>query len=162
MTSLLDRARDLRRSPAVSRYFPPGWVRAVGFEYATLVGLVWGLPLSKGRVRREGDLIILTGLPRWAFRRGGTTVGRVYLTRDNDGEAVLRHEAVHVEQWRKYGFWMPFLYALAGPDAKTNRFEIEAGLEDGGYVSRKKPAPRTRSGQTSRGAQSSEGSDESK
>jgi hypothetical protein len=28
---------------------------------------------------------------------------------------------------------MPFLYALAGSDPLTNRFEIEAGLEEGGY-----------------------------
>lgn len=113
--------------------FPRGWVRAVGFEYATLVGLVWGLPLSTGRIRRDGDLIILTGLPKWAFKRGGVTVGRVYLTRDNDGPGVIEHEKVHVEQWRKYGFWMPVLYGLAGSNPLTNRFEIEAGLEKGGY-----------------------------
>jgi hypothetical protein len=109
-------------------------LRELGFRYATLVGLVVGLPLSTGRVRVEGDLIVVTGLPRWAFRRGGTTVGRVYLTRDNDSPAVLRHEAVHVEQWRRLGLWMPILYALAGTDPLRNRFEIEAGLEDGGYV----------------------------
>jgi hypothetical protein len=28
---------------------------------------------------------------------------------------------------------MPFLYFLAGSDPLTNRFEIEAGLEEGGY-----------------------------
>jgi hypothetical protein len=117
--------------------FPRGWARALGFEYATLVGLVWGLPLSTGRVRRDGDLIILTGLPRWAFKRGGVTVGRVYLTRDNDGPSVIEHEKVHVEQWRKYGMWMPVLYGLAGSNPFTNRFEIEAGLEKGGY---RKPA----------------------
>lgn len=113
--------------------FPRGWARALGFEYATLVGLVWGLPLSTGKVRRDGDLIILTGLPKWAFKRGGVTVGRVYLTRDNDGPGVIDHEKVHVEQWRRYGFWMPLLYGLAGSDPFTNRFEIEAGLEKGGY-----------------------------
>jgi hypothetical protein len=109
-------------------------LRDLGFRYATLVGLVVGLPLSTGRVRVEGDLIVLTGLPRWAFRRGGTTVGRVYLTRDNDSPGVLQHEAVHVEQWRRLGLWMPILYALAGTDPLRNRFEIEAGLEDGGYL----------------------------
>ncbi|WP_210508656.1 Fe-S oxidoreductase [Naasia sp. SYSU D00057] len=114
----------------------PRPLRELGFRYATLVALVWGLPLSTGRVRVEGDLIVLTGLPRWAFRRGGTTVGRVYLTRDNDSPGVLRHERVHVEQWRRLGLWMPVLYLLAGTDPLRNRFEIEAGLEDGGYVRR--------------------------
>ena len=116
-------------------------LREFGFLYATVVALVVGLPLSTGRVRTDGDLIILTGLPRWAFRRGGTTVGRVYLTRDNVGEAVLRHEKVHVEQWRRLGLWMPILYWLAGTDPLKNRFEIEAGLEDGGYVPRSTPRP---------------------
>jgi hypothetical protein len=118
------------RSPRRRRYL----LRELGFIYATVVGLVWGLPLSTGRVRTAGDLIVLTGLPKWAFRRGGTTVGRVYLTDTNDGAAVLRHEQVHVEQWRRLGLWMPILYALAGTDPRKNRFEIEAGLADGGYL----------------------------
>jgi len=47
---------------------------------------------------------------------------------------VLAHEAVHARQWRRYGFLMPVLYALAGRNALRNRFEIEAGLVQGGYV----------------------------
>ncbi|MEG8036152.1 hypothetical protein QP157_12770 [Sphingomonas sp. LR61] len=46
---------------------------------------------------------------------------------------MLRHERVHVEQWRRYGMLMPVLYAVAGRDPLRNRFEVEAGLEDGGY-----------------------------
>jgi len=49
---------------------------------------------------------------------------------------VLRHEAVHARQWRRYGFLMPILYLAAGFDPLTNRFEILAGLEDGNYVPR--------------------------
>ena len=59
------------------------------------------------------------------------------LTGDRDpSDAVLRHEAVHKRQWRRYGFLMPVLYLLAGRNPLRNRFEIEAGLEDGGYVPR--------------------------
>jgi len=108
-------------------------VSRLGCAFATAVGLAVGLPLSVGRVRVVDDLIVCSGLPRWAFKRGGTCVGRVYLTRHNDGPRVLEHEAVHVRQWQKYGMLMPFLYFLAGSDALTNRFEIEAGLEKGGY-----------------------------
>ena len=104
-----------------------------GSGVATAVGLAIGLPLSTGEVRRHGDLIVLTGLPSWVFGRGGTCVGRVYLTRDNAGPAVLEHEAVHVVQWRRYGLLMPLLYWWAGRDPLRNRFEIEAGLEKGGY-----------------------------
>ena len=55
-------------------------------------------------------------------------------TPEVDGDK--RHELVHVEQWRHYGLAMPLLYALAGHNPLRNRFEIEAGLEDGGYVRR--------------------------
>ncbi|MCU1438656.1 MAG: Fe-S oxidoreductase [Naasia sp.] len=113
-------------------------LRELGFQYATLVALIWGLPLSTGRVGSEDGLIVLSGLPRWAYRRGGTTVGRVYLTGDNTGPAVLRHERVHVQQWRRLGLWLPVVYALGGPDPLKNRYEIEAGLEDGGYLPRRR------------------------
>jgi hypothetical protein len=39
-----------------------------------------------------------------------------------------------VQQWKHYGMLFPLLYALAGRDPLQNRFEIEAGLEKGGYV----------------------------
>jgi len=118
-------------------------VSRAGFLFATLVGLAVGLPLSTGRIRRVGDLIVCTGLPEWAFRRGGTCVGAVYLTSSNAGPRVLEHEAVHVRQWRHYGMAFPVLYGLAGRDPLKNRFEVEAGLEKGGYV-RSRPSRRTR------------------
>src|SRR5690606_24393379 len=34
----------------------------------------------------------------------------------------------------RYGVAMPLLYLAAGSEARTNRFEVEAGLEKGGYV----------------------------
>lgn len=108
-------------------------VSRLGWLFATAVGLAVGVPLSTGPVRVVDGLIVCTGLPRWVFRRGGTCVGSVYLTRDNDGERVLRHERVHVEQRRRYGMLMPLVYALAGQDPLRNRFEVAAGLEDGNY-----------------------------
>ena len=109
-------------------------VSRAGWLVATAVGLAIGLPLSTGRVRVVDGLVVCSGLPRWVFRRGGTCVGSVYLTRDNDGDRVLRHERVHVEQWRPYGMAMPVLYWIAERDPLRNRFEVEAGLEDGGYT----------------------------
>ena len=73
-------------------------------------------------------------MPKWSFGRGGTTVGAVFLTGGNASNDVLEHEAVHREQWRKYGLWFIPLYLLAGQNPLTNRFEVEAGLELGGYV----------------------------
>jgi len=104
-----------------------------GYWLVTGLALVWAAPLARGRVSRHDGLIVCAGLPRWAFARGGTTLGAVYLSRDNVSEAVLRHEAVHRQQWRRYGLAFIVLYLAAGRDALRNRFEIEAGLEDGGY-----------------------------
>ena len=105
----------------------------VGYLYATTVALVWGFALSTGKVRRVDGLFVFRGLPKWAFSRGGSCVGGVYLTDDNAKPAVLEHEAVHRAQWKKYGMVFPVLYMLAGRNALTNRFEIEAGLEKGNY-----------------------------
>ncbi|PPK97491.1 hypothetical protein CLV92_10321 [Kineococcus xinjiangensis] len=95
--------------------------------YARLLG---------ARHEQHGDLHVCWGLPRWAFPRGGVTFGDTYLT----GSAPvarsarrLRHERVHVEQWRRHGCLFALLYVLAGRRAQRNRFEVEAGLTDGGY-----------------------------
>lgn len=72
-------------------------------------------------------------MPRWAFGRGGTTVGAVYLTHNNTSQNVLEHESVHRDQWRHYGLSFIPLYVAAGPIAAENRYEVEAGLEKGGY-----------------------------
>ncbi|WP_442918957.1 Fe-S oxidoreductase [Leucobacter sp. VD1] len=115
----------------------PRWPLArLGYLYATSVGFVWGSIWSTGRVERHEGLWVFRGMPRWTFGRGGSCVGSCYLTHSNVSPAVLRHELVHREQWRRYGFAMPLLYLLAGRDPLRNRFEIEAGLEDGGYVRR--------------------------
>lgn len=114
----------------------------IGYLYATIVGLIWGSVLSTGRIERRDGLWIFRGLPRWSFGRGGSCVGSCYLTDTNVTEAVLRHERIHRSQWRHYGLAMPLLYFLAGRDPLSNRFEIEAGLEDGGYL-RRIPDPDT-------------------
>jgi len=104
-----------------------------GYWFATAVGVTWGALLGGFRVSRRGGVIVCEGMPRWAFGRGGTTIGAAYLTRDNTRPEVLEHEAVHRAQWRKYGLAFIPLYLAAGQDARHNRFEAEAGLEKGRY-----------------------------
>lgn len=123
-------------SRILERVFINSPLSRLGCSIATVIGLLWAVPLSTGAITRHGELIVCRGLPRWAFRRGGVCVGRVFITRNATSPAVLRHESVHVEQWRKYGLLFPLLYAVAGNDPLRNRFEIEAGLADGGYVRR--------------------------
>lgn len=72
---------------------------------------------------------------RGGFGRGGTTIGGVYLTGRNLSRPVLRHEAVHADQWARYGLLFAVRYLveeIRRPGAR-NRYEIEAGLADGGY-----------------------------
>lgn len=122
--------------------FIPGFVldspiSRVGYWYGCTVGWVWGSIWSTGRIEKRQGLWVFRGLPAWAFPRGGVCVGGCFLTGDDrPTDVVLGHEAVHRRQWRRYGFLMPLLYALAGRDPLRNRFEIEAGLIEGNYVPR--------------------------
>jgi len=104
-----------------------------GYWLATFAAFLWGC-LLLGHWGRRGGLYSFITLPGWAFGRGGTTVGAIYLTRDLTREGVLEHELVHTRQWKKYGLCFLPLYIAAGSDALGNRFEVEAGLERGGYV----------------------------
>lgn len=90
---------------------------------------------------RTGDgepvLRVCAGSGRWTSARGGTTWGEVFVTRRplaRVDAATVRHELVHVGQWRRWGLLLPMLYALSGPDPLRNRFEQQAGLRDGGYL----------------------------
>lgn len=113
-------------------------ISRVGYWWATAVGLIWGFLWSTGPIERRHGLVVFTGMPKWSFGRGGSCVGGCYLTDRNAGDIVLGHEVVHQAQWRKYGMLFPLLYLLAGRNPLANRFEIEAGLEAGGYL----PSPR--------------------
>lgn len=105
-----------------------------GYLYATLVGLSWGFIWSTGRVERRAGLFVFRGMPPWTFGRGGSCVGGCYLTAQNVSDDVLEHEAVHKRQWQRYGMIFPLLYFVAGRNPLKNRYEIEAGLEKGGYL----------------------------
>jgi hypothetical protein len=121
------------RIPGLRRVLLSKPVALPGFWFATGVAWLWGRLLF-GRFRRGGGIRYVEGLPTWAFGRGGTTIGAIYLTSTNTSPSVLEHEAVHVAQWRRYGLAFIPLYIAAGSPALTNRFEVEAGLEKGGYV----------------------------
>ncbi|MGV8852418.1 MAG: hypothetical protein ACOH1M_07625 [Rhodoglobus sp.] len=125
---------EVEHNPRVRRLLLHPVITRPGYWFATASGLLWGGILSGLRMRSRGGVIVAEHVPRWAFGRGGTTIGAVYLTCDNVSDSVLEHEAVHREQWRRYGLWFVPLYLLAGQDALKNRFEVEAGLEQGGYL----------------------------
>lgn len=88
-------------------------------------------------VVRDG-MHVCAGMPGRAYPRGGVTWGDTYLTGADPwcvAPERLRHERVHVAQWQRHGLRFALLYLLAGRDAEGNRYEVEAGLADGGYAS---------------------------
>jgi hypothetical protein len=128
-------ARGRRWDRAIPSMLLDSPISLVGYWYGCTVGWVWGTLWSTGAIEHRAGLWVFRGLPKWAFPRGGVCVGGCYLTGDLPvSDAVLKHEAVHKAQWRRYGFLMPLLYALAGRNPLRNRFEIEAGLADGNYI----------------------------
>lgn len=138
--------RAVARGQVLDRFLPflDSPLSLAGYWYGTAVGWVWGSLWSTGRVEKRGGLWVFRGMPSWTFARGGVCVGGCFLTGDGRvTDALLRHEAVHARQWRRYGILMPVLYALAGRNPLRNRFEIEAGLEDGNYVPRRGSMPRS-------------------
>lgn len=131
-------ARGERFDRFIPRILLDSPIGRLGYLYGCALGRLWGGLWSTGRVERHGGLLVFRGMPRWTFGRGGVCVGDCFLTGDAAfDERLLRHEAVHREQWRHYGILLPFLYLFAGRDPLRNRFEILAGLEDGRYVPRR-------------------------
>lgn len=120
------------RVPGLRRVLLLPVIARPGYWLATIAAFVWGC-LLLGHWGRRGGLYSFIGLPGWAFGRGGTTVGAIYLTRELTAERVLEHELVHTRQWKKYGLCFLPLYIAAGANPLGNRFEVEAGLERGGY-----------------------------
>lgn len=130
--------RGARRVPGLRAVLLSPVVARPGFWFATAVGAAWGAVLF-GRFATRRGMRYVHRLPAWAFGRGGTTIGAVFLTRDAVSDDVLDHEAVHKAQWKRYGLAFIPLYVAAGSPPLTNRFEVEAGLAKGGYV---RPRPR--------------------
>ncbi|RVW04563.1 hypothetical protein [Rhodococcus spongiicola] len=105
--------------------------------------LVTVVALRYARLRRariefddEFGIFVCSGM-RGGFSRGGMTLGGAYLTNTNTCRRVLRHEVVHADQWGCHGAVFALLYLweeMRNPKAR-NRYEIAAGLGDGGYTS---------------------------
>jgi hypothetical protein len=131
--------------PGLRRFLLWPVIALPGYWFATACAWLWGRILF-GRYAKAHGIHYFSGLPTWAYGRGGTTIGAIYLTTDNVRPSVLEHEAIHKAQWRRYGLVFIVLYLAAGSPALTNRFEVEAGLEKGGYVRPRRPPTRPHGG----------------
>ncbi|MCQ4121469.1 hypothetical protein [Rhodococcus tibetensis] len=92
---------------------------------------VWG---GRTAFDEEFGIFVCSGM-RGGFARGGTTIGGAFLTGRTPARTLLRHEAVHADQWATYGwsFALRYLFEELRHRGARNRFEIAAGLADGGY-----------------------------
>ncbi|SNT34316.1 hypothetical protein [Rhodococcoides kyotonense] len=111
---------------------------SIGALFATYVALGYARLWRAKITFDDGHRLFVASGIRGGFGRGGTTIGGVYLTRANTSHAVLRHESVHADQWARYGllFAVRYLFEEVRHPGPTNKYEIEAGLEDGGYKGR--------------------------
>ncbi len=126
------------------------WLRTVAnlCNGSTPLGLVLGLA-SRGRLRRVGHLIIVDEARLPFITASAMTVGSVVLIPKRTMEEVVEriptlveHEDEHAWQWA-YCLGLPFLplYVAAmgwsmwrtRDRALANFFEVQAGLESGGY-----------------------------
>jgi hypothetical protein len=92
--------------------------------------------LLRARIRFDDDVaLFVCENMRWGFARGGTCVGGAFLTGGVPSRALLRHESVHADQWARFGlsFVVRYLLEESRHRGPANKFEIEAGLRDGGY-----------------------------
>ncbi len=122
---------------------------------STPLGLAVAL-VGRGRLRRRGNLIVADQARLPARFAGAFTVGSVVVLPGRtleEAEArhprVMEHEDAHTWQYA-YCLGLPFLplyFAAAawsvlrtGDRASANHFEIQAGLDDGGYK-RNPPRP---------------------
>lgn len=91
--------------------------------------------MTGGRCSHQYGVRVCQGGLRM-YARGGTTLGTTFVTGRNAtiSADLMAHEARHVAQWRHFGSSMALLYPLSGANACRNRFEIHAGLDNGGYT----------------------------
>ncbi|WP_231476447.1 MULTISPECIES: hypothetical protein [unclassified Rhodococcus (in: high G+C Gram-positive bacteria)] len=109
----------------------------------TATALTWAR-LWRSRISYDAssNLIVCEAM-RGGYARGGTCFGGAFLTGHalvdpRRRRAMLRHESVHADQWARHGFSFAIRYLveeMRRPGA-ANRFEVEAGLGDGGYLTR--------------------------
>lgn len=106
----------------------------VGAAVASVFALTYASAFPGLETKCVDGLTVCSGLPTLSYPRGGVCIGAVFLTGDFPSDCVIAHEVRHTVQWERYGLLFPFLYWSAGANPLTNRFEVEAGLTDGGYL----------------------------
>lgn len=100
-------------------------------------------PITQGQGAAPGitNLWVCFGFDSPLVQRGGTTYGDTFFFHGSPDsfaglggrDELLAHESHHVLQWHLMGRRFPTLYAIAGPNACQNLFEVQAGLAHGGY-----------------------------
>lgn len=110
---------------------------------STFLGLLISKIIGGTTIQLDNLMYINYGRKGKYQKAGAITIGDVILAKKRLSNSVIKHEVIHAEQFAKY-WGIPFLalYSLSSIKSfiiyrnvwQGNRFEIQAGLEDGEYL----------------------------
>ena len=99
----------------------------------TLIGLVLaGLAIPKGVSKHSGTIVITVRSFWWSPipNTRGVTLGNLIILHADAFEFTLKHEFIHLDQFRRHPFIFPFLYffEFLRYGYVDNHFELEARI----------------------------------
>jgi hypothetical protein len=117
--------------------------RINNLNLSTFLGLTIAHFLG-GKVFQLDNLMYINYGRKGKYQKAGAiTIGDVILAKKRLSDNVIKHEEVHAQQFAKFGGLVFLaLYSLSSIKSfiiyrnvwQGNRFEIQAGLEDGEYI----------------------------
>jgi hypothetical protein len=117
--------------------------RINSLNLSTFLGLTIAHFLG-GKVFQLDNLMYINYGRKGKYQKAGAiTIGDVILAKKRLSDNVIKHEEVHAQQFAKFGglvFLALYLFASIKSFIiyrnvwQGNRFEIQAGLEDGEYI----------------------------
>jgi hypothetical protein len=117
--------------------------RINSLNLSTFLGLTIAHFLG-GKVFQLDNLMYINYGRKGKYQKAGAiTIGDVILAKKRLSDNVIKHEEVHAQQFAKFGGLVFLaLYSLSSIKSfiiyrnvwQGNRFEIQAGLEDGEYI----------------------------
>jgi hypothetical protein len=110
---------------------------------STFLGLLISKIIGGTTIQLDNLMYINYGRKGKYQKAGAITIGDVILAKKRLSNSVIKHEEVHAQQFAKFGglvFLALYLFASIKSFIiyknvwQGNRYEIQAGLEDGEYI----------------------------
>jgi hypothetical protein len=110
---------------------------------STFLGLLISKIIGGTTIQLDNLMYINYGRKGKYQKAGAITIGDVILAKKRLSNSVIKHEVIHAQQFAKFGglvFLVLYLFASIKSFIiyknvwQGNRYEIQAGLEDGEYI----------------------------